>query len=223
MTYILSEQDGIRCEITGSREEWLKRRESMIGGSDAASILGLSPWKSNTQLWREKKGLEKPKDISDKAVVIYGNAAEEHLRELFRLDWPEYTVEYVPHNMWMNERIPWAHASLDGWLIDADGRRGILEIKTAQISGRNAAEWKDTIPIKYHCQVLHYLMVTGFDFAILTAKLTRNYGNRFSTIENYIIEREDVEEDIAALYEAEKAFAESLKGDTPPAAILPEI
>ena len=66
-------------------------------------------------------------------------------------------------------------------------------------------------------------MVTGFDFAIVTAKLSRNYGDRVSTIQSYFFDRKDVEEDIETLREAERAFAESLKGGTPPAAILPEI
>ena len=30
--------------------EWLKARTSYIGGSDASSIIGLSPWRTNVQL-----------------------------------------------------------------------------------------------------------------------------------------------------------------------------
>ena len=33
-----------------TREEWLKAR-TLIGGSDAACILGKNPWKSNVELW----------------------------------------------------------------------------------------------------------------------------------------------------------------------------
>ena len=43
-----------------TREEWLARRRSGIGGSDVAAVLGLSPWKSPRQVW-----LDKTTDISD--------------------------------------------------------------------------------------------------------------------------------------------------------------
>ena len=116
-----------------SREEWLAARKNYIGGSDASCVVGLNPYKSNIALWEEKTGLVVPEDISDKEYVIYGHEAEPLLRELFRLDFPEYAVEYADNNLWLNEAYPWAHASLDGWLTDADGRKGILEIKTTNI------------------------------------------------------------------------------------------
>ena len=58
-----------------SRKEWLEARKSCVGGSDAAAIIGLSPYKSNVDLWEEKVGLRKPEDISDKPYVRYGNDA----------------------------------------------------------------------------------------------------------------------------------------------------
>ena len=68
-------------KILKDRNEWLNHREK-LGGSDAAAVLGLNPYKSNTDLWFEKKKKIKPKDISDKDYVKYGIAAENHLREL---------------------------------------------------------------------------------------------------------------------------------------------
>ena len=115
-----------------SMEEWLVNRKG-IGGSDASAILGLNPYKTNQELWMEKKGQMSPVDISDKSYVKYGNDAEPLLRALFALDYSEYKVEYYDNNMIINKKYPWAHASLDGELMDPDGRRGILEIKTTNI------------------------------------------------------------------------------------------
>mgnify|MGYP000248001106 CR=1 FL=1 len=115
-----------------SMEEWLVNRKG-IGGSDASAILGLNPYKTNQELWMEKKGQMSPVDISGKSYVKYGNDAEPLLRALFALDYPEYKVEYYDNNMLTNNQYPWAHASLDGELVDLDGRRGILEIKTTNI------------------------------------------------------------------------------------------
>ena len=76
-----------------SFNEWLGNR-SGIGGSDASAVLGLNPYKSNTELWEEKTGKRVPEDISHKDYVQYGHDAEPLLRKLFALDYPEYKVEY---------------------------------------------------------------------------------------------------------------------------------
>ena len=61
-------------------ETWLKERSKGIGGSDAACILGLNPYKTNVELWKEKTGRAKAQDISQKPCVIYGKKAEEYAR-----------------------------------------------------------------------------------------------------------------------------------------------
>lgn len=209
-----------------SRSEWLQHRTSYIGGSDAACIVGENPWKTNQELWEEKTGRRKPEDISDKPAVKYGTMAEEHLRELFKLDYPELRVEYVENNFWTNSEKPWAHASLDGWLTDEEGRLGILEIKTTTIqNATQRAKWEEGIPQNYYCQILHYMMVTGAAFAILKAKIRWEIpgAEPFAMIKHYRIERADVEADLEYLEEAEKEFARLIEEDKEPALILPEI
>jgi putative phage-type endonuclease len=215
-----------KMKTYGSEEEWRKARTSCIGGSDAACILGENPWKTNVDLWEEKLGYRKPDDISDNPLVEYGKKAEEHLRNLFALDHPELQVSYEANNMWTNGDYPYAHASLDGWLEDQDGRKGILEIKTATISGAaQKAKWKDGIPQNYYIQLLHYFMVTGFDFAILKAQLKYEIPDEelFLNTREYRVERAEVETEIAYLAEKEKEFADSIKKAKPPALLLPEI
>ena len=75
-------------------EHWLKGRMNGIGGSDASAVMGKNPYKSNIDLFEEKTGRTVPEDISDKPYVIYGKKAEEYIRELFKLDYPEYEVEH---------------------------------------------------------------------------------------------------------------------------------
>ena len=75
-------------------EHWLKGRMNGIGGSDASAVIGKNPYKSNIDLFEEKTGRTVPEDISDKPYVIYGKKAEEYIRELFKLDYPEYEVEH---------------------------------------------------------------------------------------------------------------------------------
>ena len=208
-----------------SKEAWLKGRKNFIGGSDASCIVGMNPYKTNVDLWLEKTGAKQPEDISEKSYVKYGTEAEEHLRALFSLDYPQYEVRYAENNMWLNDEFPFAHASLDGWLKDEDDRMGILEIKTTNIlQSMQKEKWDHRIPDNYYIQILHYLMVTGFDFAVLKAQLKFDYdGDIFLTTKHYHIEREEVLEDIEYLKNAERRFYESIKSNRQPDLVLPPI
>lgn len=140
-------------KVLGSHEEWLRAR-TKIGGSDASAIVGMNPYKTNVDLFKEKTYSIEPEDISDKPYVKYGTEAEKHLRELFRLDFPEYQVGYVENNIFTNDKYPWAHASLDGWLLDQDGRKGVWECKTTNIlqsRQRRNGITESRITITYRC------------------------------------------------------------------------
>lgn len=207
-----------------SREEWLKER-TRIGGSDASSVLGLNPYKDNQELWETKTGKKKSEDISDKPYVRYGTEAEDYLRELFKLDFLEYEVDYLENNMFLNDRYPFAHASLDGWLTDRDGRKGVLEIKTTEIlRSMQREKWKGQIPDNYYVQLLHNLMVTEFDFAVLKAQLKYQYTDDvFLHTRHYFVERSDVEEDIKMLTEEEARWWKYVEADERPPLVLPAI
>jgi putative phage-type endonuclease len=206
-----------------NREQWLKARKRFIGGSDVSCILGLNPYKTNVQLYREKKGIVEPDDISDNPLVIYGTKAEEHIRALFELDRSDLKVEYIKDNSWRNTDYPFAACSLDGWSTDNEGRKGILEIKTATItSGQQSAKWKDAIPDNYYCQVLFYLGVTEWSFVDLRANLKYQFPDSPLRIEtrDYHIERSEVEEDISTIMEKAAEFAESLEKNIEPPLLL---
>ena len=216
----------VEIKYLKDRDEWLQHRMSRIGGSDASCIVGMNPYRSNVELWQIKTGQLEPEDISDKPYVQYGTKAEMHLRELFQLDFPQYQVIYAENNMFLNDKYPFAHASLDGWMIEKEtGRTGILEIKTTNIlQSMQKEKWNHRIPDNYYIQVLHYLMVTEFDFAILKAQLKSEFsGNIYIQTRHYTIERSDVEEDIKFLAEAEQKFWRQVQERKKPALILPEI
>lgn len=209
----------------GSKEEWLKRR-TRIGGSDAAAIIGLNPWKSNIELWKEKTGQATAPDISDKEVVKYGVAAEPLIRQLFALDFPEYEVKYFGDNMILNDDFPFGAASLDGELIEKEtGRQGILEIKTTNIlQSMQKEKWNHQIPPNYYVQCIHYLMITGYDFVVLVAQLKSDFGGEiYKQTKHYHIERADVLEDIEYLKNAEIEFWNQVQRGKCPALLLPEI
>lgn len=207
-----------------SREEWLKHRDR-IGGSDASAILGMNPYRTNIELWQIKTGQMIPEDISDKSYVKYGTEAEKHLRELFKLDFPEYQVMYEENNMFLNDKYPFGHASLDGWLIDQDGRKGVWECKTTNIlQSMQKEKWNHRIPDNYYIQLLHYLLITEFDFAILKAQLKYEFdGDVYLQTKHYKIERSEVQADVDFLESSERKFWKQVQERKRPDLILPEI
>lgn len=217
-----------------TQDQWREARVNRIGGSDASAIIGLNPYKTNIDLWMEKTGQIAPEDISEKPYVKYGTQAEMYLRELFRLDHPQYQVEYVENNMFVNDKYPWAHASLDGWLTetiriddstDVITRKGILEIKTTNIlQSMQKEKWNNRIPDNYYVQCLHYLAVTDFDFVILKAQLKTEFeGVTYLQTKHYMFNRDEVHEDITYLMKEEERFWRYVKSGEKPPLVLPEL
>ena len=210
--------------LLNSREEWLEERNKTIGGSDAAAVIGMNPWLSNVALYDMKKN-GKYVDLAANANVLYGQLAEEPLRRLFELDYPGLDVFYEENNLFRNSDYPWAHASLDGWLQDKDGRRGVLEIKTSEIlSSAQSQKLIDKIPDHYYAQVLHEMAVYEADFAVIKAQLKyKRQDVSYTRTNHYFIERSDVQEEIEYLMDAERTFYKHLQDNEPVARILPEI
>lgn len=108
----------------------VRETKNGIGGSDVASVLGVSPYKTNQQIYDEKAGLKEPENIDDKPVVKYGHDAEEPLRQLFMLDHPEYALFHDSYMILQSTEYPFMQVSLDGELTDVNtGEKGIYEEK----------------------------------------------------------------------------------------------
>lgn len=220
-------------EIITNETEWHRARSQGIGGSEAAAIIGRSPWCSNVELWKRKTGRAEAPDISDNAAVKYGHDAEPLIRELFALDYAErFEVSYGgAFDMVRHPVHPFIFATLDGRLIEkATGRLGVLEIKTTSIvrSMQKEKWWKDgqpCLPDNYYCQLLWQLIAGEFDFAVLHAQLKYDYGDDIrSERRTYFLERADVIDDLDYLYfEGVKFWTEYVQKDKQPGLILPEI
>jgi len=136
-----------------------KERINYIGGSDASSIMGVSPYKTRVQLYLEKIGYNEQEDISHLAHIEAGNRLEPALRRWFQYVTGWETIEepdtiHHPEHHWMA-------ANIDGWVLRSDGTRELLEIKTSRTDkGWGKDGDNTTIPDVYLCQVAHYCIVT---------------------------------------------------------------
>jgi putative phage-type endonuclease len=162
-------------------KEWLNSRGMLIsdypgmGGSEVAAALGYSPYKSSDDVYNEMVRLVERKNISDKPQVRYGSEAEKHITALFALEYPHIRVETYPYDVLIDTKHPWRRASLDAELF-WNTLRGVFEVKTSRIRDKKElAKWTGQIPIYYLIQVLWYLGITGYDFAILRARLILDF------------------------------------------------
>lgn len=213
--------------LCANRAEWLEKRKEGLGASDAAAILGLSPWKSNERLWEEKCGLAVPEDIGDKPYVKYGNDAEPLLRSFFALDHPDYRVSFTPFKIIRNQEFPFITCTPDGELEEAaTGRRGGLEIKTTEIlSSSGWSRWKGCIPDEYYAQVCQQMLAAGWQFVELLAqiKYTTADGESRKETRHYKIERRDAEADMELLLREARQFWDCVEQKKRPKLKLPAI
>ena len=207
-------------EKSKSRAEWLKARAKGIGASEAATIVGLSPWATAKELFEIKTGRKTAKDISDNEAVQTGIKAEPILRDLFKATHDGLKVTYHAYDRLYQKERPWLFATLDGEIKEvATKRRGILEIKTSTPStAKGWSEWKDKVPNNYYVQICHQMLATGYDFAILYACLFGNDGS--FTVREYRFERQDCEQDMEWLLSKETEFWDSVKNDKIPSLTL---
>ena len=196
-----------------NREEWLYGRGIGIGGSDAAAIVGMSPWTTAVELWQEKLGYVKPKDLSGNEAVERGVRMEPAIREFFKALHPECTVEHFPYDLLFQQSRPWLFASLDGEIVREDGKRGVLEIKTG--TTQKWKEWADGgVPKNYSIQTFHQLLATEWDFVFVIALLYRPNGD-MELLEREVW-REDHEADLNWLLQKETDFWRHIENGTMP-------
>lgn len=147
------------------REEWLKYRQSGIGSSEVATILGLNPWETPYQLWRRKKGLDTPKQEN------FAMKAGHYLEDAVSMFWHDATGKEVIKRSaidWLivNPDKPFMRASPDRTYWLGDSRRaedkGILECKTTQKSID-----ENDIPKHWFCQVQYQLGVAELQYGSL--------------------------------------------------------
>ena len=218
------------------RASWLAERKRHLQASEAAAVLGCSPWMTADQLFDLKTGRAEEKDIGDSPAIQRGVASEPLVRALVPIDLPEMTVTaYRQYDIRTPDDPSCAFmgATLDGELVDDDGDPGILECKTGSFTGQKDLERKgwagDRIPDHYYTQVLHQLACwEEARFVLVAARLTCDWyrgddPQRMPAIRTIYVrfDRDKrLEEDIAYLKDEERKFwGYVLQDKRPPLAI----
>lgn len=184
----------------GDLEDWLAWRRQGIGGSDAAAICGLDPWRGPYSVWLDKvegTGQE------ESEAMRWGLLLEDVVAGEFERRCGHLVVDRQQRRI--HPQREWMRATIDGLVADGEGSiLGLYEGKcSAQIS-----DWQHGVPERYQLQVQHNLEVCGLDRAWVAVLLR---GNELRWFE---VARDD--EVIAALLQIEEVFWRRVEARTPP-------
>ena len=208
----------ILCDCTGmTNEMWLKCREHgpkgnieyTVGGSDVATIFGLSPWTTPLELWMVKKGRMKPKSPPNPDQLAMGHMLEPIAAYFYARRTGNVVTD--DNYLYQHATLEYALANIDRrYTRREDGEGGVLECKS--LTYHKAADWADgAIPIYYELQLRYYLAVLDEKHGAFSALWGNNPENDLATPH---IERVQAKEDI--IFEKLDRWIWSLRHDKPP-------
>lgn len=137
-----------------TREEWLAERRTGIGGSDAAAVMGLSPWRTPVSVWLDKTGRAAPQPETE--AMRIGTELEDYVARSYMRETGRKVTRFN-------------HMIHDGCflgnfdrLVVPEGQKIAshhLEVRTDTLLECKTAsrEWEDGVPLHYAVQVQWYL------------------------------------------------------------------
>lgn len=193
------------------RDTWPNKRQGFIGGSDAAAIIGLSPWATPLELWTEKTGRKEPEpyDRKRERMLARGKKLEPFIVEMVvdkLVDDMGLQVELLAVNQhYADHEHPWMRCEIDfelrvtGTVCIGDTEvifdNEVINADAKSVSGFARKKWgeEDTedVPIEYASQFMFGLMVTGRRYCLVAALRS------FDDVDVYWTVRDD--ETIAAM------------------------
>lgn len=176
-------------------DEWHEQRRQGIGASEAAAIIGASPWASALSVWARKLGLDN--ETPDNELIEWGNALEPIIADKYARVTGRALADFGRMTVLVSGVWPWMRCTLDRVILDGSKYAAVLEIKTA--GAQLSKKWEDEgIPRHYYLQVQHQLAVTGYAWGAIAVLIG---GQKFRHAD---IPRDEAV--IAQLVEAERAF-----------------
>lgn len=139
-------------------KEWLEYRRRGIGGSDAAAILGISPFATARDLFYDKLKIV-PFDDSESNWVAkkMGHLLEDLVAEIFHVK-TGYRI-YQIKKMFYHPVHTFMLADIDYFVELPKGRTAILEIKTTNYNAKDhwwSEDGQEIVPLNYEAQGRHY-------------------------------------------------------------------
>ena len=173
-----------------SREDWLRLRQSGIGGSDISAVMGFNPYKTAYDLYHDK--INDVVEDAQSDAAYWGTTLEDVVAKEYALrnDCKVQKVNY----MIRHPKFDFALANIDRAVINPaisgnvrlkDGKLTtdkLLEVKTASEYMKNVwgDEASDQVPDNYNLQCQWYMGITGVDECDLALLLGGNKYRQYN-------------------------------------------
>lgn len=179
-------------------------RSRFLGGSDAAAVVGVSPWSTPVELWQEKTGRKRkdPVDPMREKILARGHKLEPFIRDMavdklrergLKVDLLAINERYQdPEHEFLACEIDFelrltGSIVIAGELIALD--REHINVDAKSVTGFARKKWglEDTedVPIEYAAQFQHGLMVTGRNLCLVAALRS------FDDVDLYWVKRDE--------------------------------
>ena len=176
-------------------KEQLEERRTGVGGSDAATILGINPFQDAYGLYLDKRGEAPPEDEDFlKESRYWGSVLEAPVSDRYAEE-TGYKIQ-KSNQLIRSKKYPFMIANIDRKVVGQEERIG-FEAKTAARSEGWGESGSDEIPAYIMCQCQHYLAVTEYDFWDLAVLIgNRDYRQyRIAPIDQIIEDLIDAEQE----------------------------
>ena len=212
--------DNYTVELYSTREEWLKNRG--IGGSDAAAIVGNGKWKNSNDIYTRITSHQPEEEVENERMVD-GRNAEEHIRELFKINHKDLEIVKYPKRkivMFRRKDYPLMTLSPDSIFVNkSSGKQIGVEFKDVELrKTEDKVLWgSNGLPNQYYFQILYYLVVNeDLEAVCLNAHLkhysfndkTQKMEFEYAELKDFWIYRDEVENHIKYLEKAVINFIE---------------
>ena len=146
-----------------NRDQWLEERKNGIGGSDAAAILGLSPYASALRVYLEKIG-EYSEELSVERMY-WGLQFEEKIALEYEVRNPQWKVKHNDsHLITYHYPDEWCRCTVDA-MADNGQYKKVIECKNVSEYTKDA--WTEKVPDHYLIQLMHNMYVSSAQLGVL--------------------------------------------------------
>lgn len=173
-----------------SREDWLRLRQSGIGGSDISAIMGFNPYKTAYDLYHDKINdvvADAQSDAAYWGTILEDVVAKEYaLRNDCKVQKVNYMIRHPEFDFALaNIDRAVINPSISGNVRLKDGKLTtdkLLEVKTASEYMKNVwgDEASDEVPDNYNLQCQWYMGITGVDECDLALLLGGNKYRQYN-------------------------------------------
>lgn len=138
-----------------SREQFLLDRKKGIGGSDVASILGVSPFRTALEVYNDKTSPELLLDEMNEDMQR-GVRVEKYILQEYAERSEVQLATNIPTII--DKQYPFMRANIDAMVF---GQNVVIEAKSTKAP---ISSWESGIPEYYKAQVAYYAMITNAEY-----------------------------------------------------------